>query len=146
LRTTRSATRSLLRMSTCVAMMAGLGMPPKTTALTGSGLKSTTTLALAVYCLGSIRLTPTVVPTVSASTSSSTHQRARRTERNWPRVMGGAGLGWAASGLGWGRASEQAFAHEDDVAVLDAVVHAGGQDLDLALGVAAVHADALVGA
>ena len=80
--TTRWATRSLLMMSTCVAMKPGDIRPPYITAETGSGLKSTTTLAVAVYCLGSMKLTPTVVPTVNTKTSNATHQRARKIDRN----------------------------------------------------------------
>ena len=87
LRTTRWATRSLWMMSTWVAMKAGDARPPKITAETGSGLKSTTTLASALYCLGRIRLTTTVVATVTSRTSSATHQRARKIDRNWPNVI-----------------------------------------------------------
>ena len=85
---TFSATRSLVRMSTCVAMKLGMAMVGKAIAATGSGLMSITTLAVASYCLGSNRLTPTVVPTTSTNTSSAAHLRARRMERNCPKVMG----------------------------------------------------------
>ena len=88
-RMTFSATRSLVRMSTCVAMKPGMAMVGKAIADTGSGLMSITTLAAASYCLGSSRLTATVVATTSTNTSSAAHLRARRIDKNCPKVMGG---------------------------------------------------------
>ena len=94
-RMTFSATRSLVRMSTCVAMKLGMAMLGKAMADNGSGLMSMTTLAAASYCLGSSRLTATVVATTSANTSNATHLRARRIDRNCPKVIEGLSV-WAA--------------------------------------------------
>ena len=82
-------------------------MPAIMTPVTGSGdLTSTTTAVLAVYCLGSNRLTVTVVPTVTTKASRATSQRARRMVRNWVRDMAqGAPV----------RRSEDAGADVDDV-------------------------------
>ncbi len=85
---TRRATRSLVMMSTWVAMMAGLAMPPIMAPVMGSGLMSTTTLAVAVYFLGSTRLSTTAVSTVRLNTRAESFQRARRMDRNWVKVMG----------------------------------------------------------
>ena len=87
LRTTLSATRSLLMMSTCVAISVGEPPPPYRAAVIGSGLKSMTTLAIALYCLGSSRLTPRVSATVPRRIGSANHQRAFRIDRNWPNVI-----------------------------------------------------------
>ena len=56
--------------SLLAAMKLGMAMVGKAMAATGSGLMSITTLADASYCLGSSRLTATVVATTSANTSS----------------------------------------------------------------------------
>ena len=56
---------------------------------TGSGLESTTTEAVAVYCLGSSKLMASVMMTVESSTASAIQRRALRMERNWPKLMFG---------------------------------------------------------
>ena len=68
-------------MSACVAMNAGETIPAYIIAVTGSGFTSRTTLAVAVYCFGSRRLTVSVTATVSNSISAAIRQRARTTDR-----------------------------------------------------------------
>ena len=74
-------------MSTCVAMNSGEAMPPYIMADTGSGLVSTIMTALAVYIFGMRIVTPTVAATVTISTSSAIHQRARKMATIWARFM-----------------------------------------------------------
>ena len=69
-------------MSTWVAMKLGITILGFIMTASGSGLTSITTLAAAVYCLGSNKLTAMVVATTSKNTSSAAHLRARRIDKN----------------------------------------------------------------
>src|ERR1043165_7790956 len=111
-------------------------MPWYMMAWMGSGFMSTTTEAVAVYCLGMSRLTARAATTASTRIDRATFQRARRMPRNCWKFM--ACLPPASS--------EDAFAHVDHVAIAQPLVHARLDHLHLAIAAAAVHAHAALGA
>ncbi len=73
-------------------------MAPVARPAIGSGVRtSTTTAEVAVYFLGSIRLTPTTVPTVRTNTTTTVSQRERRMVISWASDMAGCSPGVRAA-------------------------------------------------
>src|SRR4051812_16360496 len=127
--TTRCPTRSLRMISICVLIRAGMA-PPYSMVLTGSGLASISTEAVAVYTRVANTRYSTEASTTAPNTSAALIQRARSTARKWVRLMMAL------------RRSEQAFLDVDHVAVAQLVVHRGFELRLLAVRAGARHLQA----